>query len=284
MKCDYNTYDYIKDKEATFLNRLLKTAFCLILCAFLLAGCSFDISGINNVVDAVKPKEITGEMNYETITPSDGIPVTKLEFENISFTNTENAKIYIVPSDETKVEASYPGGMHEHNFRISVREGKVEISTPKQTNFKAEKFEIKIFANIEEIEISGGIEVEMDAFKSKRIDLDIKGGAKVYVYNISATDVEIDIAGAADIDLFGTAELFEIELAGAGSIDAKNLVSKKAEVKISGAGAAELSVTEELLADVDGVGTLTYYGDPVLKNISGGLTDVEQASKEVYGG
>ena len=266
------------------MKRFAKSLFCALLCGFLLVGCSFDLSGINSVVDAVKPKEVTGEMNYETIIPSDGIPVTKLEFENISFTNTETAKIYIVPSDETKVEASYPIGMHEHNFRISVREGKVEISAPKQTNFSAEKFEVTVYANIEEIEISGGIEVEMDASKSKRIDLDIKGGAKVYVYNISASNVEIDIAGAAAIDLFGTAEIFEIELEGAGSIDAKNLVSKKAEVKISGAGAAELSVTNELLADVDGVGTLTYYGDPVLKNISGGLTDVEQASKEVYGG
>ncbi|MBE6900010.1 MAG: DUF2807 domain-containing protein [Ruminococcaceae bacterium] len=266
------------------MNKLLKTAFCLILCAFLLAGCSFDISGINNVVDAVKPVSLVGSIKTETIFSADGLPVTKLDFENISFTNTDKAKIYIVPSDETRVEITYPSDMENHGFKVSLREGELKISAPKQTNFSAEKFEVLVFANIEEIEISGGIEVEMDAFKSRRIDLDIKGGAKVYVYNISATDVEIDIAGAADIDLFGTAELFEIELAGAGSIDAKNLVSKKAEVKISGAGAAELSVTEELLADVDGVGTLTYYGDPVLKNISGGLTDVEQASKEVYGG
>ena len=86
------------------------------------------------------------------------------------------------------------------------------------------------------------------------------------------------------MDLSGSTELFEMELAGAGTIDAKNLVSKKSEVRISGAGTAEVSVTEELFADIDGVGTLTYYGDPVLKNISGGLTDIEQASKEIYGG
>jgi hypothetical protein len=82
----------------------------------------------------------------------------------------------------------------------------------------------------------------------------------------------------------GKTGLFELELAGAGTIDAKSLVSEKAEVEISGAGTAEVSVTEELFADIDGVGTLTYYGDPVLKNISGGLTDIEQASKNVYGG
>lgn len=266
------------------MNRIVKTGFLFILCAFLLVGCSFDMSGVNNVVDAVKPVALSGSLKSDVIVPEDGIPVKKLDFENISFTNTEKAKIYIVPSDETRVEITYPSDMENHGFRAFISEGEIEISAPKQTNFSAEKFEVTVYANIEEIEISGGIELEMDAFKSQKIDLDIKGGAKVYVYNIDAANVEIDIAGAADIDLFGKTELFEIELAGAGSIDAKSLVSKKAEVKISGAGSAELSVIEELLADVDGVGNLTYYGDPVLKNISGGLTDVEQASKNVYGG
>ena len=266
------------------MNRTLKTAFCFILCVFLLAGCSFDLSGINNVVDAVRPVSLAGSIKTETLVSSDGIPVNKLDFENISFTNTDKAKIYIVPSDETNVEVTYPSDMEDHGFRAFIRDGEIEISAPKQTNFSAEKFEVTVYANIEEVEISGGIELEMNAAASKKVDLDIKGGAKVYVYNIDAKSVGIDIAGAADLNLLGKTEVFEIELAGAGSIDAKSLVSEKAEVKISGAGTAELSVISELLTDIDGVGTLTYYGDPLLKNISGGLTDVEQASKEIYGG
>ena len=266
------------------LRNCIKTVFLFILCAFLLVGCSFDMSGVNNAVDVVKPVVLSGSLKSNVLVSADGNPAKKLDFENISFTNTEVAKIYMVPSDETRAEITYPSDMENYGFRAFIKEGEIEISAPKQTNFSAEKFEVTVFANIEEIEISGGVELEMDAFKSGKIDLDIKGGVKVYIYNIGAANVEIDIAGAADIDLFGETKLFEIELAGAGSIDAKSLVSKKAEVKISGAGSAELSVIEELLADVDGVGNLTYYGDLVLKNISGGLTDIEQASKGVYGG
>ena len=275
------------------MNRYLKTVFCFILCAFLLAGCSFDISGkditfnkdgIGNAIDAVKPKDVTGEMNFESITPSDGIPVRKLEFENISFTGAEEAKIFIIPSDETKVEASYPIRMHEHNFRISVREGEIEISVPKQTNFKADKFEIKIYANIEEIDISGGIALEMDAKNSKRIHLEAKGGADIYIYNIAAESFETDVAGAASMNLSGETENFEVELAGAGALDAKSLICRNADIEISGAGTAEVSVTDKLFADMDGVGSLRYYGDPLVENISAGLTDVEQVSKEVYGG
>lgn len=264
------------------MKRLVKSAFCLILCGFLLVGCSFDMSGINNVIDSVTPKDVTGEMNYFTTTPADGISARKLDFKNISFTG--NAKIYIFPSDETKVEAAYPAGLEENGFRIEIREGEIEISVPKPTNFRADNFELKVYANIEEIEISGGIAIEMNAEASQKIELDVKGGTDIYIYNMDTSATEIDIDGAASIDLSGKTEMLDIELAGAGAIDAKSLVCKKAEVKISGAGSASVSVIEELLADVDGVGTLEYYGDPILKNISGGLTDIEQISKEVYGG
>lgn len=266
------------------MTKFIKAAFCFILCAFLLVGCSFNRSGIDEAIDSVKPIKLSGALKSSSFVPEDGISATKLSFEKISFTNTKGAKIYIVPSEETRVEATYPSDMEDHGFKIEIRKGKIEISAPKQSNFIAEDFKITVYANVEEIEISGGIELEMNAGSAKHIDFDIKGGASVYVYNIAAKEMEIEVAGAAAIDLSGAADFFGLELAGAGSIDAKSLVCKKAEVKISGAGAAEISVTDELLADIDGVGNLTYYGDPVLKNISGGLTDVEQASKEIYGG
>lgn len=266
------------------MNNFIKTAFLFILCAFLLVGCSFDVSGINNVIDAVKPVTLSGSLKSDVIVPEDGIPVKKLDFENISFINNENVKIYIVPSDEARVEITRPSDMEDHGFRAFIREGEIEISVPKQTNFSAEKFEVTVFANIEEIEISGGIGLEMDAAGSQKIDLDVTGGAEVYIYNINVREMEVDVKGAASMNLSGAADIFETEIAGAGTIDAKSLLCKKAEVKISGAGTAEISVTDELLTDVDGVGKLSYYGDPMLKNISGGLTDVEQASKGVYGG
>lgn len=266
------------------MNSFLKTGFLFILCAFLLVGCSFDMSSLDSVVDAVTPINLSGEQETKTFYPSDGFSGTKLRFEKISFVGTGKAKITVVPSDETKVEATYPSDILDHGFRVYFREGEIEISVPKQTNFVAENFEITVYANIDEVDISGAIALDMNAASSPEIDLDIMGGADVYIYNISAAETKIEVAGAASIDLSGKTDFLEVEIAGAGTLDSKSLVCKNAEVKISGAGTADISVTDELLADIDGVGSLTYYGDPVLKNISGGLTDVEQASKEIYGG
>ena len=267
------------------MNRFIKSLFCLCLCGFLLSGCSFDISGINSAVDAVAPIKLTGELETKTFLPSNGFAGRKLEFENISVSSKDNkAKIYIIPSDETKVEVTYPSDILDYGFRVYYQEGEIEISVPKQTNFIAEAFQVFVYANIEEIDISGGVALEMNAADSRKIDIDVKGAAAIYIYNIAAESVEAEIAGAADVNLSGTADYFDMELKGAGAIDAKNLICKKTEVRISGAGSASVSVTDELMADVDGVGALEYYGDPIIKNISGGLTDVEQVSKEVYGG
>lgn len=264
--------------------KLLKTVFCFILCAFLLAGCSFAAEGINNAVEAVKPVRLTGEIKEQTFLPSDGFVAKKLNFEKINFTNTKGAKIYIVPSDETKVEATYPSDMENHGFRVYFREGEIEISVPKQTNFVGETFEVTVYANIEEIDISGGIELEVDASGARTMDIEVIGATSLYMYNVKTEHLSLGVKGAASMDIIGATDILEVEIEGAGSVDAKTLVCKKAEVEISGAGSAELSVTDELLADVDGVGALGYYGDPVLKNISGGLTDVEQISKNIYGG
>ena len=218
------------------MKNLLKSLFLFILCAFLLAGCSFDMSGISEVVEAAKPVSLAGGLKTETFLPSDNFKAEKLKFEKISFTGAEKAKIIVVPSEETKVEATYHSDMEDHGFKVYFHEGEIEISVPQQTNFIAERFEVTVYANVDEIEISGGIEFEMNAENCRNIDLDIKGGADVYIYNIDTYETDIDIAGAASMDLSGNTELFEMELAGAGTIDAKNLVSKKSEVRISGAG------------------------------------------------
>ncbi len=59
-------------------------------------------------------------------------------------------------------------------------------------------------------------------------------------------------------------------MSGAGSYNAEDLQSRIATVDISGAGSAQLWVTESLDVNLSGVGSLQYYGDAdVDQNISG---------------
>ena len=269
-------------EEGGLLKRLLKSLFLFILCAFLLAGCAVDKEGINTLVEAFKPRNVNGEMKEVTLVSDSAVIAKSLEFNKISFMDTANAKIKIIPSDKTMVEARYPAAMEDYGFKVEIRVGKVIITADKQTNFIADEFEIIVYSNIENIRFSGAVSLEMDAASSRKINFDVAGGADIDVYNLDVSKTEILVNGAATLGFSGKSESFDLELNGVGVIDAKELVCKNAEAKISGAGAAELSVTDELSIDMDGVGQLSYYGSPKVTNISGGLTNVKQASEEVY--
>lgn len=265
--------------------KFLKTVFCFILCAFLLASCNLVEKTeylVSDVTKAVVPVRLSGELKEETFFPKDGIAITKLDFEKISF-SSKDAIINIIPSSENKVVAIYQSDLEKNGFRISIEEGEVSVSTPKQTNFATEKFVLNVYANIEEVEIKGGIEMDIDATGLSNFDIDIEGASKIYLHKAMLKRLSVDVKGAASMDIVGEAESFEAEIKGTGSIEAKSLITKFAEIEISGAGSANISVTNMLTADIDGVGELDYYGDPEVKNLSSGIANVEQVSKKVYG-
>ncbi len=264
--------------------KYIKSLICFILCGFLLAGCVPQgvEDFLNDAKDAVVPIKLSGELKEVTFTPADGIPATKLDFEKISFTSGD-AKINIIPSNETKVVAVYQADIEKHGFAINMRDGEIWVSVPKQSNFATEKFALNVYANINEIEVSGGVEMDIDAKGISALDIDIEGASKIYLHGANAAKLSVEVKGAATMDIAGTAENLEAEIKGAGKIEAKSLVTKFAEIKISGAGTASISVTKLLTADIDGVGTLDYYGDPQVKNLSSGLANVEQVSKTIYG-
>jgi hypothetical protein len=58
---------------------------------------------------------------------------------------------------------------------------------------------------------------------------------------------------------------------GVGSVSNGELVSEKCRASVTGVGAAEVNVTQELDASVSGVGKISYEGNPrdVSKSVSG---------------
>jgi hypothetical protein len=92
--------------------------------------------------------------------------------------------------------------------------------------------------------------------------------------NIRAKDIDTDkfyaeLSGAGTIRLSGVTQDLKIVMSGAGTIDAKSFIADDVKVSISGACSGTVHANESLLAEVSGVGSIDYYGDP--KDVS---TDV----------
>ena len=65
----------------------------------------------------------------------------------------------------------------------------------------------------------------------------------------------------------GTATTFEAAVSGSGDVDAYDLKTEKAELKISGSGSIGAAVEKEIVARVSGSGDIKYKGQPKIEDI-----------------
>jgi len=94
-------------------------------------------------------------------------------------------------------------------------------------------------------------ELELSASSAGDIKLEIK-----------AKKVDIDISSSGDMTLSGEADILEASLSSAGDLNAYGLTVREADVSVSSAGDADITVTERLKARASSAGDINYRGDP----------------------
>lgn len=137
--------------------------------------------------------------------------------------------------------------------------------------------------NLNHISISGAATVKnKDKLKSEKLEISMSGAGAADL-EVLAETLQVSLSGAGSVKLRGETQIQRVNLSGAGSLEAFELRSDKAFISISGVGGAQVTVLEELDADVSGVGGITYRGDPVVhKSISGLGKVVSQKPSEKY--
>lgn len=102
---------------------------------------------------------------------------------------------------------------------------------------------------------------------SKNIEGGFSGASKLYLQG-DYRKSEIGCSGASNVEMKGKGEIICLGASGACKIDAKDYSVKNAEIELSGASIAKITVTDELRHDVSIASKLTYYGNPKMVNLS----------------
>ncbi|MEA3494785.1 MAG: DUF2807 domain-containing protein [Bacteroidota bacterium] len=92
-------------------------------------------------------------------------------------------------------------------------------------------------------------------------------GASTIDLEISVRKLVTNVSGAAKLYLSGSAENHEMNVSGAAKFKSENLSTKITELKISGAGDAEISAVEEISGEISGAAKLEFRGDPITENL-----------------
>ena len=99
----------------------------------------------------------------------------------------------------------------------------------------------------------------------------IRGAVKLTVKQLSGSIFALEAKGASQVSLDGSVDRLLVDMTGASQLAAAGLQAKIAEISTTGAGDAEVAVSDTLKVVITGAGKVTYSGNPptIKKQITG---------------
>jgi len=94
----------------------------------------------------------------------------------------------------------------------------------------------------------------------------IRGAVKLTVKQLSGPTFALESKGASEISLDGKVDRLLVDMTGASQLAADGLQARTAEISTTGAGDAEVAVTDTLKVVITGAGKVTYSGNPATIN------------------
>ena len=99
----------------------------------------------------------------------------------------------------------------------------------------------------------------------------MRGAIKLTVKQLTGPIFAVEAKGASQVSLDGSVDRLLVDMTGASQLAAAGLQAKTAEISTTGAGDAEVAVTDTLKVVITGAGKVTYSGNPptIKKQITG---------------
>ena len=105
-----------------------------------------------------------------------------------------------------------------------------------------------------------------------------EGAGLVKLNNVKGERFDVNYRGAGSLQMNGEVRSLRVQAQGVGEVNARHLVAQDADVSFEGIGSVEVHAKNRLNASVQGMGNLTYYGNPrVLNKVVAGIGSVVAA-------
>lgn len=122
--------------------------------------------------------------------------------------------------------------------------------------------------------VHGAGAIHLGALQGDTVRLGVDGAGSIAVDAVQSTNLVASIGGAGRISAAGQARHQQLTIDGLGTYQAAGLATQQADVTITGAGHAQVRVSDALNATIDGVGSVQYAGTPRVTRHGTGLGQV----------
>jgi hypothetical protein len=106
--------------------------------------------------------------------------------------------------------------------------------------------------------------------------VELLGTANAEATGIETESLTVTISGAGNVRMEGKVDEQAVEISGTGTYLAENLESNEVNIAVAGAGSAIVNAKEKLDAEVTGVGSVEYVGDPRIQQTVSGAGQVSE--------
>ncbi|HHN47772.1 MAG TPA: DUF2807 domain-containing protein [Bacteroidales bacterium] len=227
-------------------NLIIVINFLLFSGLLFLSSCDEAIYGSGNIIEETRD-----------VSPFDAIDVSGAY------------RVYLYQGDNENLVIETDDNVMEY-VRTQVRGGKLFLDT-RYVNFRRTTINVHVTVkDLEEIKASGAVKIiGQTPLQLEYLGVNVSGASDVDL-EVFADQMELKMSGAGKSHLTGEVDKMTIKLSGASKISAETLWCRAMDIKISGAGSANVNVDEKLVVKISGAGNLRYLGNPnVRSNISG---------------
>lgn len=114
------------------------------------------------------------------------------------------------------------------------------------------------------VEVRGSGAMEGHGVVGDDVAVRVAGSGDVDLSDLEARSVQVVVDGSGDVRLEGRTQYGAVSVDGSGEVRADDLETDDADVTVRGSGGVELHVTGDLRVLVEGSGTVSHTGDPVV--------------------
>lgn len=179
---------------------------------------------------------------------------------NIEYTQSDNVKVR-VKGDKELVD----------NVEVSEQNGVLTLYSIKKLNTKGQKrVEVYISSpSLEKIDMSGVGNFVLDGdIEAETLTVNYEGVGNFEAMKLECNEIKARYRGVGNLILAGKTNLLEVISDGVGSVDTQDLKAKHVMVRANGVGSVKCYASESIDLSNSGVGSITYFGKPVVNNLT----------------
>lgn len=199
-------------------------------------------------------------------------------FDELSISSAFVVEISVGSSESLEIEAD---DRYIDDVITEVRGGKLIIKMRETRGRRRMNESPRAYLTVKSlksIHASGAVKVETrDELKADRMEI-ILSGASILDLQLNVEELYLQASGACVINVEGDAKEQTVKTTGATTYRAYDLESEIADIRVTGAGSARVSVSEKLDVRASGASSIRYRGRPSVNSNTSGASSVKRAN------